>query len=911
VLARAIRSAVLLSLAAVPLAAQTPVDIPYERFVLPNGLTVLVHEDHKAPIVAVNVWYHVGSKNERPGHTGFAHLFEHLMFNGSEHYDKEFQDPLERVGATELNGTTNEDRTNYFVNVPTSALDLALWLESDRMGHLVGAISQAKLDEQRGVVQNEKREDENQPYGKVWDFLTPKLYPANHPYSWTVIGSMEDLDAAKPDDVKGWFQTYYGPSNAVLALAGDIDAKTAKEKVGKYFGDIPSGPPVARQGEWIAKRSGSQRGEMQDRVPQARIYKVWNVPPWASADADYLTLAASVLSTGKSSRLYKRLVFDEQIATDVDASLDAREIAGLFVVEAGVRPGADPAKVERALDEQLTRFLAAGPTAVELARAKTLVRADFVRGVERIGGFGGKSDVLAKGQVFTGRPDYYKVRLGRMASATAAQVRATAARWLSDGDYTLEVRPFPDYATAPTGADRSALPQVGPAPKAEFPTLERATLSNGLKIVFARRASIPQVRFDLLLDAGYASDQFALPGTASLAMNMLDEGTRTSSALQISDRLADLGATLGTSSRLDVSSVSMEAFTARLDPSLELYADVILHPAFRSSDLERLRKQRLAQIQREKADPVGMALRVFPRVVYGEGHAYANPWTGSGTEASTAKITRADLVKFHETWFKPNHATLVVVGATTMAEIKPRLERLFAAWRPGDVPQKNIADVPPRTGTSVYLLDRPGSLQSVLIAGDIAPPKANPDEPAIETMGAVLGSDFGSRINMNLREDKHWSYGAFSFIRDARGPRPFIAYAPVQTDKTKEAIVELQKELRGILGERPVQPEELQRAQASLTLTLPGSWETMGAVAGSIGEIVAFGLDDRYFDTYADRVRAQTAASVTSAAAKVVQPDRLVWVVVGDRAKIEGALRDLNLGEIHLVDADGNAVPTS
>jgi zinc protease len=498
-----------------------------------------------------------------------------------------------------------------------------------------------------------------------------------------------------------------------------------------------------------------------------------------------------------------------------------------------------------------------------------------------------------------------------MASATAAQVRATAARWLSDGDYTLEVLPFPEYATATSGADRSALPQVGPPPKAEFPALERTTLSNGLKVVFARRASIPQVRFDLLLDAGYASDQFALPGTASLGMNMLDEGTSTSSALQISDRLADLGATLGTSSRLDVSTVSMEALTARLEPSLELYADVILHPAFRSADLERLRKQRLAQIQREKADPVGMALRVFPRVVYGEGHAYANPWTGSGTEASTAKITRADLVKFHETWFKPNHATLVVVGATTMAEIKPRLERLFADWRPGDVPQKNIADVPPRTGTSIYLLDRPGSLQSVLIAGDIAPPKANPDEPAIETMGAVLGSDFGSRINMNLREDKHWSYGAFSFIRDARGPRPFIAYAPVQTDKTKEAIVELQKELRGILGERPVQPEELQRAQASLTLTLPGSWETMGAVAGSIGEIVAFGLDDRYFDTYADRVRAQTAASVTSAAAKVVQPDRLVWVVVGDRAKIEGALRELNLGEIHLVDADGNAVPTS
>ena len=915
-LARALPAVLLAAAAAAPLAAarlaaQAPVDIAYQRFELSNGLTLLVHEDHKAPIVAVNVWYHVGSKNERPGRTGFAHLFEHLMFNGSEHYDKEFQDPLERAGATDLNGTTNEDRTNYFVNVPTSALDLALWLESDRMGHLVGAISQAKLDEQRGVVQNEKRENENAPYGKAWDFLTPRLYPANHPYSWTVIGSMEDLDAAKLDDVKGWFRTYYGPANAVLVIAGDVDAGVAKQKVEHYFGDIPSGPPVARQGEWIAKRTGSQRGIMQDRVPQARIYKVWNVPPWTSADADYLGLAASVLSTGKSSRLYKRLVFDEQIASDVDASVEAREIGGLFSIEAGVRPGVDPAKVERALNEELARFLASGPTPVELARAKTLVRADFIRGVERIGGFGGTSDVLAKGEVFAGRPDFYKVQLARSAAATGAQVRGAAARWLSDGAYTLDVLPFPDYATSPAGADRSKLPEPGPPPKADFPQLERATLSNGLKVVLAHRPSIPQVRFDLLLDAGFASDQFALPGTASLAMTMLDEGTTTRSALQISDRLADLGATLGTSSRLDVSSVSLEALTGQLEPSLELYADVILHPAFRQADVERLRKQRLVQIQREKADPVGMALRVFPRIVYGEGHAYANPWTGSGTEASTAKITRADLVKFHQTWFKPNHATLVVVGATSMAEIRPRLERLFAGWRPGDVPQKNIAPVAPQSGTAVYLLDRPGALQTVLIAGNLAPPKANPDEPAIETMSAVLGSDFGSRLNMNLREDKHWSYGAFSFIRDARGPRPFLAYAPVQTDRTKEAIVELQKELRGIRGERPIQPDELQRAQASLTLTLPGSWETMGAVAASIGEIVAFGLDDRYFDTYADKIRAQTPATVTAAAVNTVQPDHLVWVIVGDRARIEPAIKELGLGEIHRVDADGNPVPAS
>jgi len=901
----------LLALLAPPLAAQSAVEIPYERFVLPNGLTVLVHEDHKAPIVAVNVWYHVGSKNERPGRTGFAHLFEHLMFNGSEHYDKEFQDPLERAGATDMNGTTNEDRTNYFANVPTSALDLALWLESDRMGHLLGALTQAKLDEQRGVVQNEKRQGENEPYGKVWDFLTPRLYPANHPYSWTVIGSMEDLDAAKLDDVKAWFQSYYGPANAVLVVAGDIDVATAKAKVARYFGDIPSGPPVARQETWIAKRSGSQRGVMQDRVPQARLYKVWNVPEWGSADGDYLGLAASALTTGKSSRLFKRLVYDEQIATDVDASVDLREIGGLFTIEAGVRPGVDPARVERAIDEELARLLAAGPTAVELQRAKTLTRAGFIRGVERIGGFGGKSDVLAKGEVFAGRPDLYKAQLARIAAATAAQVRGAAVRWLSDGVYTLEVRPFPEYAVAPSGADRSALPQPGTPPDAKFPTLERDTLSNGLKIVLAERRSIPLVRFDLLLDAGFAADQFAQPGTASLAMSMLDEGTATRTALQISDRLADLGATLGASSRLDVSSVSLETLREQLDPALALYADVVLHPAFPKADFERLRKQRLVQIQHEKADPIGMALRVLPRVIYGDGHAYANPWTGSGTEASTAKITREDLVEFHRTWFKPNHATLVVVGAIAMAELKPRLERLFAAWRPGDVPRKNIAAVTPSARPQVYLLDKPGSEQTVVIAGNPAPPKSNPDEPAIETMNAVLGSDFGSRLNMNLREDKHWSYGAGSFIRDARGPRPFIAYAPVQTDKTKESIVELQKELREMVSGRPVLPAELDRAKASLTLTLPGTWETMGAVAGTIDAIVTFGLDDRYFDTYADKVRAQTPASVTTAATRTVLPDHLVWVIVGDRARIESGLRSLDLGEIHLVDADGNPRPTS
>ena len=884
------------------------IDIPYQKFVLPNGLTVIVHEDHKAPIVAVNVWYHVGSKNERPGRTGFAHLFEHLMFNGSENYDKDFFGPLEQAGATDMNGTTNEDRTNYFQNVPTNAVDLTLWMESDRMGHLTGAISQPKLDEQRGVVQNEKRQGENEPYGKVWDFLTPKLYPANHPYSWTVIGSMEDLDAAKLDDVKGWFQTYYGAANAVVVIAGDIDAATARQKVEKYFGDIPAGPPVARQEAWIGKRAGSQRGIMQDRVPQARIYKVWNTPGWGTPEADYLSLISDVLTKGKSSRLFKRLVYDDQTATDVSAYADLREIGGLFVVEATARPGVELATVERAVDQEMRRLLAEGPTADEVRRVKTQYRAGFIRGVERIGGFGGKSDVLAQGEVFAGRPDYYKVRLNRVQQATPAQLVGTARQWLSDGVYNLEVHPYPEFQTASAAADRTKLPAPGAPPNSKFPALERASLSNGLKVVLAQRPSIPQVRFDLLLDAGFAADQSGTPGTASLALAMMDEGTTHLNAIQISDRLAQVGANLSTGSKLDVSSVSLEALKENLDASLAIYADVVLNPSFPRSDFERLKKQRLAQIQQEKADPVGLALRVFPGLLYGPGHAYSNPWTGSGTEESTAKITRDDLVRFHRAWFKPNHATMVVVGATTMAEIKPKLEQLFAGWQPGSVPPKSIATVRQQPHPTVYLMDRPGSLQSVIIAGHVAPPKANPQEVTIQTMNGVLGSDFGSRVNMNLREDKHWAYGAYTFFRDARGQRPFVAYAPVQTDKTKEAVVELDKELRGILKGRPIEPGELARAQASLTLTLPGSWETMSALSGAIVDIVTFGLEDRYYDTFAEKVRAQTVQSLTSVAGDVIHPDQLVWVIVGDRSKIEPGIRELKLGEIKLINSDGKPV---
>jgi len=886
-------------------AQSAEIEIPYQKFGLDNGLTVIVHEDHKAPIVAINIWYHVGSKNEKPGKTGFAHLFEHLMFGGSEHSSGRYIDTMERIGATDLNGTTNPDRTNYFQNVPTSAVDLTLWMESDRMGHLLGALDQKTLDLQRGVVQNEKRQGENQPYGVTRQLLTQNTYPAGHPYSWTTIGEMADLDAASMKDVQEWFKTYYGPSNVVLVLAGDIDVKTAREKVEKYFGDIPPGPPVAHHQVWIAKMTGTHRQKVQDRVPQARIYKVWNVPEYGSADADYLDLVSDCLTAGKSSRFYKRLVYDDQIATDAAAFVDLREIGGQFRVQATARPGQNLARVEKELDEELSRFLKDGPTPEEMQRVKAQYQANFIRGIERIGGFGGRSDRLAQSQVFRGSPDAYKISLQRVHDATADDLKSAANHWLSDGVYVLEVHPFPDYKAANTGADRSKAPEPTAPPELKLPKLQRATLSNGLKVILAERHEVPLVDFTLVSDAGFAADSLAAPGTANLAMRLLTFGTSTRNALQIDDQLQLLGAELHASSNLDGSFVSLSALKSKLDPSLDLFADVVLNASFPEADFKREQKQVVAGIDREQNAPTTAALRVFPALLYGAGHPYANPLTGSGTKDSVAKLTREDLVKFRETWLRPNNSTLIVAGDTTLAETTPQLEKFFAGWKSGSVPHKSVKKVPLVPKSAVYLIDKPGALQSVIVAAQVAPPTANLNEIAIKVMNDSLGGLFGSRLNMNLREDKHWSYGVRSILRDAQAQRPFYTVAPVQTDKTKEAMAEMDKEFRGMAGGHPIATDELTKLQANETLKLPGSRETLDELGQSIVDIVQFGLPDDYYETYASKVRALKTDDVNSAAKEVVHPDNLIWIVVGDRAKIEGGVRELGLGELHFLDADG------
>lgn len=880
------------------------IDIPFEQFTLDNGLRVIVHEDRKAPLVAVSIWYHVGSKDEPEGRTGFAHLFEHLMFNGSEHFDGEWFEPLDDVGATDVNGTTWFDRTNYFQTVPTPALDRILFMESDRMGHLLGAVTQEKLDEQRGVVQNEKRQGDNQPYGRMEYPTLAGLLPAGHPYSHSTIGSMEDLNAADLDSVKNWFREYYGAANAILVLAGDIDVKTAREKAQKYFGDIASGPPLTRAEGNAPKLETNKREIMYDRVPQVKIDRNWVAPGRTTKDAVLLTLAAEVLGGGKTSRLYQRLVYDLELATGASAQLQEHELLSFYSVTLDPKKESDPAIVEAEMEKVVAEFLAKGPTKAELQRARTSIEAGVLRGLEKVGGFGGKAATLAEGALYADDPAFILKQLDWLNDATPADVLRATRDVMNAGYYQLTVLPFPDYKTAASDVDRAAgLPSVPTSPDLTFPAIEESTLANGMKIVLASRSTVPVVNISMQFDAGYAADAAgAKLGTASFAGAMLDEGTKTRSALRIAEELEGLGATLNAASNLDMTGVGLSALKENLAPSLNIMADVIRNPAFDQVEMDKLRARWIAGIEQEKANPVQLALRLLPPVMYGDGHAYGVPFTGSGTPQSVNSLTRDDLAAFHRTWIRPDNATIFVTGDATMAEMKPALEKAFGDWRAPSTPapEKNVARVERPAAGRVIIVDKPGSPQSLILAGHVAPPTGAPNNIALNAMNDILGGQFTARVNMNLREAKGWAYGAYTFFQDARGQRPYLVYAPVQTDKTTESIAEILKELNSYLTTKPATAPELKRVVDNNTRSLPGSFETSGDILGSLVSSNRFGRPWNYPATLKEQYEALSLADIKSAAADAVHPNSLVWVIVGDRAAIEAGVASLGLGPIEV-----------
>ncbi|MCS6987307.1 MAG: insulinase family protein [Sphingomonadaceae bacterium] len=886
------------------------VEIPFETFTLRNGLRVVVHTDRKTPMVAVSVWYAVGSADEPAGLKGFAHLFEHLMFNGSGGWDGEYFAPLEEAGGTQMNGTTSFDRTNYFQNVPTGALDLALFLEADRMGNLLPAVTQAKLDNQRAVVLNEKRQSDNRPHGLLGYALFAALFPEGHPYRHLTIGVEADLKAATLDAVRDWFRTHYGPENAVLVLAGDIDVPTARAKAERWFGAIPRGPGPARPAAPLPPTAGV-RETLHDRVPQARLTIGWTAPGLLDRASTDLSVALAVLAGGPSSRLHHDLVRERQLAVAVSGSVLPLRLASAVTLSIDVKPGVDPAVVERRVDELLAEFLARGPTADEVRRVATRAVADRIRGLEQVGGFGGKAVALAEGALYAGDPGFYRVKLRELARADARSVQRAARRWLAGPgariltlpgergarEQALMAASARDIAepqpSPPPAPDRSRLPPVGPAPQLDLPPVERTRLSNGIPVVFARRATVPVVELVASFDAGVAADRADRPGTQALMLNLLKEGTTRRSGRQIAEELEALGARLSLSASADRTRIALSALVPNLEASLDLMADVIRHPAFALEEVERIRAIQLATIAREEAEPMALASRALAPRVFGPEHPYAR--ASSGTRAGVAAVTRDDLVAFHAAWLRPETMTLFAVGDTTLAELVPALERAFGDWRPpsGPVGRKAFPPLVASRPASILLVDRPNSAQAVLMAGLALPLTGRDDRPDLEVANDILGGGFfTSRLMLDLRETKGWSYGVRSVLVPSVAQVRFVIPAQVQPDRAADSIRAIAHHLKALAGPEPPRPDEMTRAVESAIRSLPGEFETASAVLAGLETLATLGLPDDHFETLPARLKALDAQAVSRAAA-LLDPDRLQWVVVGEAATLRAPLEAL------------------
>ncbi|MEJ7777052.1 MAG: pitrilysin family protein [Sphingomicrobium sp.] len=887
------------------------VAIPHSSFQLANGLTVIVHEDHKAPVVAVSTWYNVGSKDEPQGKTGFAHLFEHLMFNGSENLPGDFFEYLQQIGATDYNGTTNFDRTNYFQTVPTGALDRALFMESDRMGYLLGAVIQEKLDNQRGVVQNEKRQGDNNPGGLVFYEVLNNLFPQGHPYRHSPIGSMADLDAASLADVKSWFRDNYGPNNAVLVLAGDIDAATARPLVEKYFGEIDRGPVNVPATAVVPTLAASKSIVMKDRVAAVSIQRYWPMPGLLDRQLVALDIAGSVLGGLASSRLDNVMVRDEKIAVAVTAGLLPFQRVGMFTATATVKPGTEPALVERRLNELIAQFIAEGPTDDEVRRAATSEVANRIRGLEQVGGFGGKAVALAEGQVYAADSDFYRKTLETYASITPAEVRSAMGQWLTRPALTVRLEPGdrPAYQEAKavaavaakgsgkvTVSQKREVPALAAMAPLDFPDVSHTTLSDGVKLHYAQRTAVPLTQVALSFNAGFAADARDGRGLQNLTMSVMDEGTATRSSQQLAEEQERLGASISASGSADRSGVAMSALSANLGPSLDLLADIVRNPAFAQAELDRVRTQTLTGIEQQLKDPNGMARRALPALLYGESHPYAT--TAAGDPAAVRRFTRDDLVGFQQQWLRPDNLEIFVVSNRPLAEIQAGLEQRFGQWATPSVPRgvKQFSAPPARpTSPRIVLIDRPQSPQSVILAGQVTPVDPRSDVTALGTANDVLGGNFLSRINMDLRETKGWSYGVRGTVQISENAVPYIISAPVQADRTADSIKALAQNFRSYLGPKGTTQAELARNTANNIQGLPGRFETSEAVLGAMQSNAMFGRPDNYYELLADQYRGLTRASLDQAARAAIAPQGFVWVVVGDASKIRPQLEKLGM----------------
>ncbi len=893
-----------------------PINI--KQYELKNGLRVVLHHDKSTPVVAVNLWYHVGSKNEVTGRTGFAHLFEHMMFQGSKNYDSRFFTPLQEAGGI-VNATTDEDRTYYYNLVPSNFLELALYMEGDRLSGLLEAMTQEKLDNQRDVVKNEKRQRlDNVPYNSVFERIQDIMYPKGHPYNWLAIGSMEDLTAASMDDVKSFFRQYYVPNNTVLVLSGDFDEKQARGWIEKYFGGLAKGAEIKRPNVQQPKLDGEIRKTYEEAVPLPRLYMVWHSSPQYSADESALDILSAILSNGRTSRLQSNLVFGKEIAQSAGAGNNTSEIGGMFQIQVTARPGKTLNEIEKEVNAEIEHLKQTPPTAEEVSRAVNGFEASAIFGLQTVLGKGGQLSAYAG---YLKQPNFFQADLDRYRKVTPADIQRVANNYLTKNRLVINYLPGkgdtkinPD-ANRPTSvkekevnAERLAeqtarLPKPGADPKLTLPPIEKAKLANGLEVWMVRQTELPIVSMNLVVKSGATFEPEGKNGIASMTANLLDDGTKNRSAAEISNSLQSIGAFMGANPGWDSTNVALQTLTKHLDSALDIYADVVTHPSFPENELEGLRRRTLGGLLQQKSNPGAISNAVYNRVLYGE-HPYSKNL--SGDEQTVKTIKRDDLVNFYESVYRPNNSTLIIVGDISRNTLLPKLEKAFAGWKEGEVSDGEIPNVAPMDKTGIYLVDKPGAPQSVVSIGQVGVSRDNPDFFAVQIMNSILGGS-GGRLYMNLRETKGYTYGASSNFQFRRGAGPFTAGANVQTSVTKESVQEFLKELNGIRGAIPVTQKELDAHKQRLIRLYPAGFETVGQISNQLSNLVVYGLPDSYFNEYIAKVGAVRIEDVNRAANKYLDPSKMAIVIVGDRKEVEPKLKELGFS-VTILDADGKPV---
>ena len=878
------------------------ISIQHRKFTLSNGLDVILSADRSLPVAAVNVWYHVGSKNEEPGKTGFAHLFEHVMFEGSKHHDASYFDPLQKVGA-DLNGSTTPDRTNYWENVPSNHLELALWLESDRMGHLLEALTERKLDIQRDVVKNERRQNyENRPYGMAPMLLQPALFPQPHPYHWTTIGSPEDLDNASLDDVKSFFRRFYTPNNASLAIVGDIDIDDTLALVERYFGDIPAGGEVERHSRMDSALGGAVEIETTDAVQLPRLYLAWHTPPNFTEDQPAFDILSAILGDGRSSRLYRSLVYESRAARSVRVYHHAQEIAGEFMAQATANPGHALEELESEIQRQLNEISAGKIEPAELERAKNRIQASHVFQLERFGGFGGRADQLNYYNIMAGDPAFIDRDVDRYLAVGADDVRRAAAA-LGDARVRLAIRPRRSLSAAASAVDRAAMPAAAPQPAFTPPTPTRARLDNGLSVLHVERRGLPTVVFGLALRSGATADPPDAAGIANLTTSMLVEGTRTRSAGDISSEMEFLGSHLRAGASREHIDIIADGLTSNWRKALAILADVARNPAFAESELERVRANLLTDLRSVADNPAAISARATRGVMFGADTPYGHPL--AGVEATVGGATRADLAAFFDANFGPRNATFVVVGDVSLDEAMDAAQNAFGDWESdARTPQPATAAPPQSAPTTIYLADKPGAAQSVVRAGHLTVPRGDSRFMPLNLLNYIFGGQFAARLNMNLRQDKGYSYGYMSTIDWNLAASMLVAGGGVQTAVTKETVIETLKEFEQIIGERPVTDDEYRDAIDGILRSAPSQFQTQRQIVAQLVRIVAADLPDDYYAQYAERVAAVGIDDVRAAAVDLLRPANLSIVIAGDAAAVKPGLAELGLPIVE-IDYEG------